>query len=224
MKLLLLTSFVLLIPAAGAFLAFSSPPESWNKCRFFQMDEVNRPQSLACSRLFAELPRRKFQSGLLNGIVGGGALSLGSKVAGASSAGATNALVDVPMVRLKLPRGGFGREYVALKLKIQDQGPFDFMVDSGLTLEMISPHLQGILAIQEGKSRLAGLAAGGSTTTNALVPLTGAAIAGNDGSSSDLALPPLTAVITNFPQEHIDPAHDPVEGMLGMEVVGAVED
>jgi hypothetical protein len=91
-----------------------------------------------------------------------------------------------------------------------------FMVDSGLTLEMISPHLQKILGIQEGKNRLSGLAAGGSTTSNALVPLTGAAIAGDGG---DLPLPQLTAAVTPFPQEHIDPAHDPVEGMLGMEVV-----
>jgi Aspartyl protease len=53
-----------------------------------------------------------------------------------------NGLVaDIPMIRLRLPQGGLGREYVATKLKIQGQGPFDFMVDSGLTTEMITPHL-----------------------------------------------------------------------------------
>jgi hypothetical protein len=171
--------------------------------------------------LYAAIPRRDFHSGLLSGIVGGSALSWGPNTAGAAvePAGrvAKQALVDVPMVRLKLPSGGFGREYVALQLKVQDKGPFDFMVDSGLTVEMISPHLQGILEIGEGKSRLSGLAAGGSTTSNPLVELDGAAIPGG-ASSSDLVLPKLTAAITPFPQEHIDPAHD-VEGMLGMEMV-----
>jgi hypothetical protein len=74
------------------------------------------------------------------------------------------------------------------------------------------------LGINEGKSRLSGLAAGGSTMSNPLVELDGAAIPGGGTLSSDLALPRLTAAITPFPQEHIDPAHD-VEGMLGMELV-----
>jgi len=30
---------------------------------------------------------------------------------------------------------------------------------------------------------------------------------------------PLHAIVTDFPQEHMDPAHDPVEGMIGMEVL-----
>jgi hypothetical protein len=36
----------------------------------------------------------------------------------------------------------------------------------------------------------------------------------------DLMLPPLTAVVTSFVQEHLDPEHDPVEGMLGQ--VGSI--
>lgn len=31
-----------------------------------------------------------------------------------------------------------------------------------------------------------------------------------------MPIPPLTAVVTDFLQEHMDPEHDPVEGMLGM--------
>ena len=58
------------------------------------------------------------------------------------------------MVRLRLPKGGFGREYIALKMKIKGQGPFDFMVDSGLTTELITPHLQGILETHKGRNRL----------------------------------------------------------------------
>lgn len=145
-------------------------------------------------------------------------MSGGSKAVKAAAGAATSTppLADVPMVRLKLPQGGFGREYVALKLKVEDKGPYDFIVDSGLTVEMITPHLQQTLGIQDGKNRLSGLAAGGSTVSNALVPLNGASIAGTNG---DLALPQLTAAVTSFPQEHIDPNHDPVEGMLGMEMV-----
>ena len=36
------------------------------------------------------------------------------------------------------------------------------------------------------------------------------------GGTKPLELPPLTAVVTDFAQEHLDPQHDPVEGMLGM--------
>ncbi|KAL3926290.1 MAG: hypothetical protein SGARI_005656, partial [Bacillariaceae sp.] len=200
-------SIALWIPAASAFAPHLSRSATTTKT-----------STSTTSHLFAELPRRDFHAGLLSGLVGGGTLSLGTEKAKAAVAGtATKALADVPMVRLKLPRGGFGREYVALKLNVQGGGPYDFMVDSGLTLEMITPHLQGILGIQDGKNRLSGLAAGGSTTSNPLVPLTGASIATGDGAA--LALPQLTAAVTSFPQEHIDPSHDPVEGMLGMEVL-----
>jgi Aspartyl protease len=192
------------------FLAFGRP-----SAVAFAPQHVAPPRTL--TELHAEhLPRRDFQTGLLSGLVGGGSLSVGKKKAQAAATGTTKPLADVKMVRLKLPRGGFGREYVALKLNVKGSGPYDFMVDSGLTLEMITPHLQNMLGIQDGKNRLSGLAAGGSTVSNALVPLTGASIAGEDG---DLPLPQLTAAVTSFPQEHIDPNHDPVEGMLGMEVV-----
>lgn len=153
-----------------------------------------------------------------------------SKASAAGSSSTGGLLADLPMVRLKLPRGGFGREYVALKLRIDGKGPYEFMVDSGLTTELITPHLTNILGrTVDSKSRLSGLAAGGSTVSNPLIQLEGVSLCcGNfaasgdaDDSSGDggLPLPPLTAVITDFPQEHIDPAHDPVEGMIGMELL-----
>lgn len=37
------------------------------------------------------------------------------------------------------------------------------------------------------------------------------------GGSDKLPLPPLNAVVLDFPQSHLDPAHD-VAGMLGQEV------
>merc|ERR1712232_332050 len=138
---------------------------------------------------------------------------------------------DLPMIRLRLPQAALGREYVALQLKINGKGPFDFMVDTGLTTEMITPRLLQNLGISEGDTKIRGIAAGGSTSASSLVPLKGASLCcgkfrnnnNNNGGSSqqqqpttELPLPTLSAVVTDFPQEHIDPAHDPVEGMLGM--------
>ena len=175
--------------------------------------------------------RRVFTSGFLGSLLLGGATG-GRSIAtpdpvppanAATTSGGGGLLADLPMVRLKLPRGGFGREYVALKLQVQGQGPFEFMVDSGLTTELITPHLQSILGLNtNNKSRLSALAAGGSTTSNPLIELDGVELCcgkfpTNDGGT--LPLPPLNAVITDFPQEHIDPAHDPVEGMVGMELL-----
>jgi hypothetical protein len=134
-------------------------------------------------------------------------------------------LADLPMKRLHLPRGGMGRDYVIVQLMIKGEGPFDFMIDSGLTTEMITPHLQQTLEIgtRSGKkSMVSGLGAGGSTQGGQLVALEDAALCcgkfAQPGASA-LPLPSLYAVVTDFPQEHIDPQHDPVEGMLGMEML-----
>ena len=136
--------------------------------------------------------------------------------AGAATDG--DLLADLPMIRLRLPEQGLGREYVAIQLKVGGQGPYNFMVDSGLTTEMITPHLTEVLKIQVGKNTISGLAAGGGRTSS-LVDLDDAALCcGKFANDSELKLPKLHAVITDFPQEHIDPNHD-VEGMLGMELL-----
>jgi len=48
-------------------------------------------------------------------------------------------LADYPMRRLRLPKGGLGRQYVIIQVYIEGNGPYDFMLDSGLTTEMITP-------------------------------------------------------------------------------------
>lgn len=160
-------------------------------------------------------PRREILRGALGGALGG--FLGGTKKAHADSL-STEPLADLPMIRLKLPQLGFGREYVAIQLKINGEGPYDFMVDSGLTTEMITPHLQDVLGISVGRNRVAGLSAGGSSS-EALVDLEGASLCcGKFAKDSGLKLPKLHAVITDFPQEHIDPNHD-VEGMIGMELL-----
>jgi hypothetical protein len=160
-------------------------------------------------------PRRDVLGGVL-----GGAMFFGGAPKGARAALKTGPVADLPMVRLKLPQAGLGREYVAIKLKIDGKGPFNFMVDSGLTTELITPHLQQSLGIAAGNKKQAGLAAGGGTVANSLIDLDTASLCCGkiQGGGEEFKLPKLHAVITDFPQEHIDPAHN-VEGMLGMELL-----
>lgn len=126
-------------------------------------------------------------------------------------------LADLPMIRLKLPKNGLGRDYVVIQLNIDGKGPYKFMIDSGLTTEMITPHLKDILKIHGDNVTIRGHGAGGGED-NPLVELKGAALCcGRFGENkSSMPLPPLHAIVTDFPQEHIDPRHD-VEGMIGVE-------
>ncbi len=168
-----------------------------------------------------EPPHRRWHSSPRRDVLSSGALllvGLGGETLGAEGVIEDNLLADLPMIRLRLPQQGFGREYVAVQLTVDGKGPYDFMVDSGLTTEMITPHLQDVLKIRVGRNSISGLAAGGGKTSP-LVELDGAALCcGKFGKHSELKLPKLHAVITDFPQEHLDPTHD-VEGMLGMELL-----
>lgn len=196
-------------------IAFSQNP-SITVSRF-----LSGPRSISQSgdqTMLFSMPRRD----LLTVIGGCTCMSMAGKAVTDERKEVQEPLADLPMVRLSLPQGGFGREYVALKLKIKGEGPFDFMVDTGLTTEFITPHLQQTLGIGKNAalSKIKGLAAGGTTVANDLVELNDAALCcGNVFGADELPLPTLHAIITDFPQEHIDPAHDPVEGMLGMEML-----
>ncbi|KAL7487350.1 hypothetical protein ACHAW6_012949 [Cyclotella cf. meneghiniana] len=147
-----------------------------------------------------------------------------SGVTTSSEKGGLEPIADFPMRRLRLPKGGMGREYIVLQLYIQNTGPYDFMVDSGLTTELITPHLQEMLHLRNSAITKQGLSAGQTGQTQSLVELRDVSLccngAGKDGKEERFPLPsPLFAVVTDFPQEHMDPAHDPVEGMLGMELL-----
>lgn len=133
-------------------------------------------------------------------------------------------MADLPMIRLRLPGAGIGRDYIAIQLKVENEGPFDFMVDSGLTTELITPHLQQSLNLGDKNSKaplVKGLGAGGSTQGGQLVKLDTASLCcgkfPNQGQE-ELNLPSLYAIVTDFPQANIDPNHK-VEGMLGMEML-----
>ena len=75
-------------------------------------------------------------------------------------------LLDVPMRRLRLPEGAFGRDYVIIELMVKDKGPFEFMLDSGLSIEMITPHLQSLLGISRGNDFIKGISATGRKASN----------------------------------------------------------
>lgn len=126
-------------------------------------------------------------------------------------------LADLQMIRLKLPKSGIGRDYIVIQLNIDGKGPYKFMIDSGLTTEMITPHLRDVLNIQDKNVIIRGHGAGGGED-NPLVELKGASLCcGKFGENkSSMPLPTLHAIVTDFPQEHIDPKHD-VEGMIGVE-------
>ena len=163
---------------------------------------------------------------LLSTLGASGALLSGPSFHEAVAASDTDIpLADLPMKRLRLPGSGVGRDYIIVQLMIKGEGPFDFMIDSGLTTELITPHLQQTLGIgidSKKKPMVTGLGAGGSTQGGQLVELKGAALCCGkfaQPGASELPLPSLYAVVTDFPQEHIDPQHDPVEGMLGMEML-----
>ena len=179
--------------------------------------------SLAAASFTSYIQRRAMiisASGLISSL----AASATTSTAAAESSITNGLVADLPMIRLRLPQGGLGREYVVVQLKVQGKGPYDFMLDTGLTAEFITPHLQRVLRLgteNSGGSKITGLAAGGSTQEHDLILLEGASLccgAFAEGKS-EFPLPPLHAIITDFPQEHIDPAHDPVEGMLGMELL-----
>lgn len=133
------------------------------------------------------------------------------------------------MQRLKLPKMAAGKEFLTVPIKVNAEGPFEFMIDTALTAELISPHLQKVLDIADEKGEaeagteagttctVEGLAAGGSKGLEKLVTLEGASLTTEDGHEL-LKLPSLHAVVSSFPQESIDPAHR-VEGMLGIEML-----
>lgn len=128
-------------------------------------------------------------------------------------------LVDLPMIRIQLPKNGFGQDYVAMPLYINGKGPYDFMLDTGLTTEFITPHLEKEISPEKTAAlrsmSIQGIAAAG-TSTQRLIDLKGASLCcKRDGGM--IPVSDLHAIVTDFPQEHLDPKHDPIKGMLGME-------
>jgi predicted aspartyl protease len=76
---------------------------------------------------------------------------------------------------LKLPAGTIGRDYVLLEMQIGSRGPrVDFMVDTGLTAELITPHLRETLGLPLPNKRLQQSVGAGGSVSLPLVQLEGA--------------------------------------------------
>jgi hypothetical protein len=212
LSLLHLTVLLLLLP--------------WQTARAFEVTTTRtttRTTTTTCVALKA-VSRRHVLSTSAAALASSASISASPLSAAAAAEGDANLVADLQMTRLKLPKDGFGREYLAIPLTVQGQGPFEFMVDTGLTTELITPHLQSLLGMDDngrsssgrgrgrGLQQIQGLSAGG-TSLNTLIELKDVQL------PTGQALPVLHAIVTDFPQEHIDPAHDPIEGMIGMEAL-----
>lgn len=166
-----------------------------------------------------------FRSALMASTVGTAATATTSQATPALAAVAARTtssalLADLPMIRFKLPNNNDdSAKYVATQMCLRGQDkPVEFMLDTGLTLELITPRLRDQLGLRSKKSKITGLSAGGASAGGMeMVDLRGASLC--DAKKIQLNLPDLHAVVTDFPQEHIDPKHDPIEGMLGLEVL-----
>ena len=141
-------------------------------------------------------------------------------------------LIEIPMEKIKLPMMAVGKECVTLPIKIHDSGPHKFMIDTGLTVEMISPSLAKEIKhhlIKANKKKVqqeeqsTGIAAGGSTGSIRLLDLDGIKISKNGKTNEkeeEISLPNdtvLPTIVSHFAQENIDKQHSPVKGMVGME-------
>ena len=144
-------------------------------------------------------------------------LAASAAVSASPSTTKSSLLADLPMIRFRIPGSG-SVSYVGVQVCVQGQEkPVEFMIDTGLTLEMMTPHLRDQLGLKSERTALQGLSAGGTSAGTNLVTWKGASLC--DGKDQNLPLPELHAIVTDFPQEHIDPKHDPIEGMLGLEML-----
>ena len=130
-------------------------------------------------------------------------------------------LLEIKMEKIKLPRLAVGKECVTIPLHIDGLGTYEFMIDSGLTTQMVSPSLLKELTRHQKEPQNSkrvtddsdGIAAGGSTGRVKLVDLHNVKVGNELALSSDI---PFQAIVTNFAQENIDRKHN-IKGMVGME-------
>lgn len=147
---------------------------------------------------------------------GGGAPAV---AAATTTTATTSSLVDLPMIRFRLPGSSVDYAGVQVCLEGRRDEPVEFMLDTGLTLEMMTPHLSRQLGLRSRRTGIRGITAGGTSSGTDLVTWTGASLCGDGDGAAAFPLPEMHAIVTDFPQEHIDPGHDPIEGMLGQELL-----
>lgn len=136
-------------------------------------------------------------------------LKSGAAVLGGSQATKTTTapLVELPLQKVRLPQGGVGGDFLTIPIMIGNKGPYIFMVDTGLTLELVSPHLQKQVGLSpQSVPGVQSFGAGGSSESTNMAQL-------KDVRIGNYKLPPLNAIIADFPQLQLGN----IQGMLGME-------
>ena len=199
-------------------------PSSHNKQGRQEVDDkgdtVSSSGSTRGARRRDVLQSAAMAASLAGSSAGGGGGVPAAAAAAAATAATSSLLVDLPMIRFRLP--GSSVDYVGVRVCLdgrQDE-PVEFMLDTGLTLEMMTPRLSQRLGLQSQRTGIRGISAGGTSSSTDIVTWTGASLCGGGEGAAAAAfpLPEMHAIVTDFPQEHVDPGH-PIEGMLGQELL-----
>jgi len=121
------------------------------------------------------------------------------------------ALLEIPLLWFVLPQRLLGGDYVLVPLNIGDRGPYNFLVDTGLTTNLLTPQLCKELDLVPEDRGVKGLAGDGNVQVKTLA-LRGVYVDGR------LEVPRFTAAVLDFPQRGYAAERGvAVHGMVGME-------
>ena len=99
-------------------------------------------------------------------------------------------------------------------MRARTRPALELMLNTGLTLEMMTPRLREQLQLPKEHTSLQGLSLAGLSCSAETTRQHN-----RHDPSFPLSLPEWHAVVTDFPHEHVDPQHDTIAGMLGMELL-----
>eukprot|EP00667_Euglena_gracilis_P010780 EG_transcript_10983 len=120
-------------------------------------------------------------------------------------------LVEIPLFWFVIPERLLGSDYVLLPLYIDGRGPFNFLVDTGLTINLLTPQLCQELAILAEDKGIRGLAGDGSVQVKT-VDLKGVTV------EQKVPVPSFTAAVIDFPQRgYAEERGIVIHGMVGMQ-------
>jgi hypothetical protein len=120
-------------------------------------------------------------------------------------------IAEFPLLWFKLPDRLLGSDYVLIPLWIGDRGPLNFLVDTGLTTNLLTPQICDELNIVATDSGTKGMAGDGNVALKT-VGLRGVWIDGK------IEIPKFTAGVIDFPQRlYAQERGLEVHGMVGME-------
>jgi Aspartyl protease len=161
------------------------------------------------------------------GVAATTAAPIAAQASASTSTNVDNLLIDLPMIRIQLPGNNPNsiNNYIATEVHVGDRTAL-FLIDTGLSLELITPHLKRQLDEDDdedakhrrssSKDVVQSYAAGGRVPDSELLELRNVRVGDLPRA---LTLSNFHALVRDFPQEHLDPQHDPVDGMIGMETL-----